>query len=46
LVEVAEPSDANFAGFQPSEALAIGRDGDLRDGAATIKGGEDFVEPG
>ena len=44
LTEIVDGGDADFAGFEPSKALAIGRDGDLANGTSAVEAGEDFVK--
>ena len=46
LVESAERSDANFAAFEPGEALAVGRNGDLADGLDGPGAGRGWAETG
>ena len=46
LDEIAKRGDANLAGLEPRDALAIGRDCDLSDGAGAVLAGEDLVELG
>ncbi len=46
LGKIVERGEANLACFKPCDALAVGRDGDLSDGAGAALGGEDPVELG
>ena len=41
-----ERGEANLAGFKPGDALAVGRYGNLRDGAAVVQAGKDLIKLG
>ncbi len=46
MVEMIERGDANLAGVKPGDALAVGRDSNLRDGTGAAVAGKDLIEPG
>ena len=44
LGEIVERGEANLASLKPGDALAVGRDGELSEGASAVLGGKDLVE--